>query len=643
VVCFKKVLKKFMDFILSLHPLRKRIINLNLKVMKNVIIISILAGLINCNVYAHNVKGIVTGADDGLAIPGVSVVIKNNPTIGTTTDINGKYSIEANNSDILVFSFVGMITKEIKVENKTSVNVALETSAIGLDEVIVSGVASGVRNKISRPFQRVKRKEYAVCDMVSYQYQPYPEENREGYSAINENGYKKAVKTPLSTFSIDVDAASYSNIRRFLNDGQKPPSDAIRIEEMINYFTYDYPQPQDDHPFAIYKELAQCPWNSENLLLHIGLQGEKIENKNLPASNIVFLFDVSGSMNSPDKLPLLKSAFKLLVQQLREKDRVAIVVYAGSTGLVLPSTSGEKKQTILNSLENLSAGGSTAGAAGLQLAYKVATENFIKGGNNRIILATDGDFNVGLSSNSEMERLIEKEREKGIFISVLGFGTGNYMDDKMEIIADKGNGNYAYIDNIMEAKKVLVTEFGGTLFTIAKDVKIQIEFNPAVVESYRLIGYENRLLNDEDFEDDKKDAGELGSGHTVTALYEIVPTNKNTDKTNQLKYQTSKLNDNAIDRNEIATVKFRYKKPEGSKSILMEEVIPFKHNYISEMSDNFRFSAAVAGFGMILRESEHKGNANFESLIDLAKNAKGDDPEGYRSEFIQLIKLSEHL
>jgi Ca-activated chloride channel family protein len=321
---------------------------------------------------------------------------------------------------------------------------------------------------------------------------------------VRENNYKNAVESPVSTFSIDVDAASYSNVRRFLTNGEKPPVDAVRIEEMINYFNYQYEQPGGEHPFAIYHELATCPWNDDNLLLHIGLQGKTIENENLPASNLVFLLDVSGSMNSQNKLPLLKKAFKLLVNQLRQEDRVAIVVYAGSSGLVLPSTSGNKKEKILNALNQLNAGGSTAGAAGLQLAYKVAGENFIEGGNNRIILATDGDFNVGISSNAEMERLIEKEREKGVFISVLGFGMGNYKDDKMEIIADKGNGNYSYIDNILEAKKVLVNEFGGTLHTIAKDVKIQIEFNPAIVEEYRLIGYENRMLNKEDFDNDKK-------------------------------------------------------------------------------------------------------------------------------------------
>lgn len=618
-------------------------ISKSFRMKKNVFLILIFTLIMSCSLNARTIKGTVRSVDDGLAIPGVSVVVKNNLSVGTSSDMNGQYSIEANNSDVLVFSFIGMKTKEVKIGTKSIINVNLESMALEMDEVIVT--AYGSKKDKSIHFRRNMSK--SVC--AEYEISPSAyfhqdeEFNREGYSAIHENGYKKAIKNPLSTFSIDVDAASYSNMRRFLNNGQKPPMDAVRIEEMINYFNYDYPQPDNGHPFSIYQELAQCPWNNENLLLHIGLQGENIAMENLPASNIVFLIDVSGSMNSSNKLPLLKKAFKLLIQQLREEDRVAIVVYAGSSGLVLPSTSCDKKQKILSALEKLNAGGSTAGAAGLKLAYQIASENFIKDGNNRIILATDGDFNVGQSSNAEMERLIEKERENGTFISVLGFGNGNYMDDKMEIIADKGNGNYAYIDNIMEAKKVLVNEFGGTLFTIAKDVKIQIEFNPAVIESYRLIGYENRLLNDEDFEDDKKDAGELGSGHTVTALYEIKLASNSSSAKNDLKYQTTKLNHLAVVGDEFATVKFRYKKPNGKKSILLEEVIPYADNNLNDMSNNFRFSAAVAGFGMLLRDSKNKGNATYESIIELASKAKGKNNEGYRSEMIQLIKLAKHL
>lgn len=614
---------------------------------KIVFLIPILAILISFNLSARTITGKVTSSEDGAAIPGVSVYLKNNPVISTTTDNKGNYSIEAATGDVLTYSFVGFKTKEVKVKNQSLINVQLEAEFRVMDEVILMDYDIEAEHTTKKE-NNIRIRGYANAPK-SAQGMPvtfyYHQEdfNREAYDAIHENGYKYAVKDPLSTFSIDVDAASYSNIRRFLNDGKNPPVDAVRIEEMINYFSYDYPQPDNGHPFTIYQELAKCPWNEENLLLHIGLQGEKIETENLPASNIVFLIDVSGSMNSHNKLPLLKKAFKLLVQQLREEDRVAIVVYAGSSGLVLPSTAGNEKNKILESLEKLSAGGSTAGAAGLKLAYQVATENFIEDGNNRIILATDGDFNVGQSSNAEMERLIEKEREKGIFISVLGFGMGNYQDSKMEIIADKGNGNYAYIDNIMEAKKVLVNEFGGTLFTIAKDVKIQIEFNPAIVESYRLIGYENRLLNNEDFEDDKKDAGELGAGHTVTALYEIKLANHGSLSKNDLKYQTTQLNKLAKEGDEVATVKFRYKKPNETKSILLEEVIPYADHNISEISDNFKFSAAVASFGMLLRDSEHKGNASYKSTIKLAQEAKGKDPEGYRSEFIQLIKLSEHL
>ncbi|OFX86063.1 MAG: hypothetical protein A2W99_16420 [Bacteroidetes bacterium GWF2_33_16] len=614
---------------------------------KNVIALLALIVTFQFNSIAGIVIGTVTSADDNLPIPGVSVVVKESPSIGTTTDIDGKYILNVPEYSTLVFSFVGMKTQEKQVGILTTINVALETESLALEECIVTGYSpkiSKIKDKLLIRGVTSVKCDYEIADELYFIPTTHQESfNTEGYSTIHENGFKESIKEPLSTFSIDVDAASYSNVRRFLNDGQLPPMDAIRIEEMVNYFTYDYPQPNDGHPFAIFSEVAKCPWNENNLLLHIGLQGENIKKENLPPSNIVFLIDVSGSMEDQNKLPLLKKAFKLLVQELRDEDRVAIVVYAGSSGLVLPSTSGENKQRILDALDRLQAGGSTAGGAGLKLAYQVATENFIKDGNNRIILATDGDFNVGASSNAEMERLIEKERDKGIFISALGFGMGNYKDDKMEIIADKGNGNYSYIDNILEAKKVLVNEFGGTLFTIAKDVKIQIEFNPAIVESYRLIGYENRLLNNEDFEDDKKDAGELGSGHTVTALYEIKLANSESLKKNSLKYQNSDINKLAKEGTEVATVKFRYKKPDGATSILLEKVIPYNEANFTEMSDNFRFSAAVASFGMILRNSEFKGSSNYQLAIDLAKGSKGEDTEGYRSEFIQLIKLADKL
>ncbi|WP_282015847.1 vWA domain-containing protein [Marinifilum flexuosum] len=611
------------------------------------LLLGLLGILISTSLSAKTINGVVTD-ESNLAIPGVSIVIKGT-TNGTSTNIDGKYTIEVNKGDILIYSFVGMITQEIEVKDQSVINIIMQAEQIGVNEVIVvgygkktkksfSGSVAGIRIR-GKSSRRGKRNAMAFCN---YEMMPDRYYNTEGYSTINENNYKNAVESPVSTFSIDVDAASYSNVRRFLTNGEKPPIDAVRIEEMINYFNYNYEQPNGEHPFAIHHEIAKCPWNKENLLLHIGLQGKKIETENLPASNLVFLLDVSGSMNSQNKLPLLKKAFKLLVNQLRPEDKVAIVVYAGSSGLVLPSTNGTEKEEILNALNKLNAGGSTAGAAGLKLAYKTARENFIDGGNNRIILATDGDFNVGISSNAEMERLIEKERNNGVFISVLGFGMGNYKDDKMEIIADKGNGNYSYIDNILEAKKVLVNEFGGTLHTIAKDVKIQIEFNPAIVEEYRLIGYENRMLNKEDFDDDQKDAGELGSGHNATALYEIKLA-KRKKKDQNLKYQDTKLNAKALSKNEIASVKFRYKNPKGRKSILITEEIPMDVSSAQTISENFQFSAAVAGFGLLLRQSKHKGNCNYKMLIDLAQNSKGQDMEGYRSEFIRLMKLAKHL
>jgi Ca-activated chloride channel family protein len=460
----------------------------------------------------------------------------------------------------------------------------------------------------------------------------------EEYNKVNETGFRQSKASPLSTFSIDVDKASYSNVKRFLNQGQKPPADAVRIEEMVNYFEYDYPQPTDGHPFSITTEYSDCPWQKGHKLLHIGLQGKKIATDKLPASNLVFLIDVSGSMNDPHKLPLLKSSFKLLVNNLRSKDRVAIVVYAGAAGIVLPSTSGDKKSTILDALDRLQAGGSTAGAEGIRLAYETAKDNFIDGGNNRIILATDGDFNVGVSGNNELEDLITAKRQTGIYLTCLGFGMGNYKDSKMETLADKGNGNYAYINDIQEANKVLVSEFGGTLFTIAKDVKIQVEFNPAKVKAYRLVGYENRMLNSEDFKDDTKDAGELGSGHTVTAIYELVPAvGKQTTESevDELKYQVVEVKANS---EEIATIKFRYKKPDEEESIEMVHPVAAASLKLSNTSDNYRFSVSVAMFGMLLRDSKYKGSGTINDVIELAENARGKDKDGYRSEFIRLVR-----
>jgi Ca-activated chloride channel homolog len=462
--------------------------------------------------------------------------------------------------------------------------------------------------------------------------------NTESYNVIAENDFKSTQSKPLSTFSIDVDRAAYTNVRRFLNMGQKPPKDAVRIEEMINYFDYDYPQPKGDQPFEVISEKGACPWNPKHQLLHIGLQGKKVPTQNLPLSNLVFLIDVSGSMEADNKLPLVKASLKMLTDNLRDNDHVAIIVYAGAAGAVLPSTKGSNKAKIKDAIDNLAAGGSTAGGAGIQLAYKIAQQNFIKNGNNRIILATDGDFNVGASGDNDMERLITKERESGVFLTCLGFGMGNYKDSKMETLANKGNGNYAYIDNMQEAQKMFIKEFGGTLFTIAKDVKIQIEFNPTKVAGYRLIGYENRLLKDEDFKDDKKDAGELGSGHTVTALYEIIPIgveNNDLKKVDNLKYQQNNPTNN---QQELATIKLRYKKPDAQTSEELVKIISADNISENVLSENFRFSASVALLGMLLRESQYKGVGDYKMVLNLADRSRGSDMEGYRSEFVRLVK-----
>jgi Ca-activated chloride channel family protein len=469
--------------------------------------------------------------------------------------------------------------------------------------------------------------------------------NTEEYGRIYENEFKDVGQNPLSTFSIDVDNASYTNVRRFINNNQLPHKDAVRIEEMINYFTYDYPEPKGPHPFTIITEIAACPWNKDHRLIHIGLQGKRLNYDDLRPCNLVFLVDSSGSMSSPNKLPLLQKSLKLLLEKLDDRDKVAIVAYAGSAGLVLPSTPASKKEEIIKALDQLQAGGSTAGGAGIQLAYQVAKENLIPDGNNRVILCTDGDFNVGVSSTGDMVRLIEEKRKDDIYLTICGFGMGNYKDNRMEQISNAGNGNYFYIDNIQEAQKVFVKEMRANLFTIAKDVKIQVEFNPTKVKAYRLVGYENRVLANEDFEDDKKDAGELGAGHTVTALYEIIPADsaEEVKKTGALKYQETKVKDTAASSAEIMTVKFRYKPPKEEKSKLIEHPVIDPGISLAETSDNFRFSAAVAGFGMLLRDSKFKGNLTYDAVIELAKGSKGKDPEGYRAEFIRLVETCSLL
>lgn len=471
------------------------------------------------------------------------------------------------------------------------------------------------------------------------------EPNTEEFSKTKEDGFLSVASSPYSTFSIDVDNASYSIMRRMLLDGIMPPKEEVRIEEWINYFSYDYPQPENKDPFSINTELSDCPWNKNHKLFHIGLKGKDIPEGELKPSNLVFLMDVSGSMADPDKLPLLKRAFKLLLPKLKSHDKISMVVYAGAAGVVLDSEDGNDQEKILAALEALDAGGSTAGGEGIELAYKLAESNFIKKGNNRVILATDGDFNVGVSSENELEELITAKREKGIYLSVLGFGNGNIKDNKMEVLADKGNGNYYYIDNILEARKVLVEQFGGTLNTIAKDVKIQLEFNPKFIKEYRLIGYENRRLVNEDFNNDKKDAGELGSGHTVTALYEIVPSasNEQNAKVDAPKYQNAKAND--LNTTELANIKFRYKNSGKNDTIsnLITKPVIAAYTPFDKTSRNYKLTAAVTEFGLLMRESEYKADAKFESAANLAQAAKGEDKEGYVAELVRLIKTAESL
>ena len=469
----------------------------------------------------------------------------------------------------------------------------------------------------------------------------FPGFNTEAYDKIDDNQWTEVGRKPLSTFSIDVDTASYSNVRRFLTMAQAPPKDAVRIEELINYFSYEYPEPSDNAPFSITTALAGAPWNSRHRLVLVGLQARKIDSSHLPARNLVFLIDVSGSMMDANKLPLVKGALAMLAPNLTAKDRVAIVVYAGAAGLVLPSTSGGDTTTIVEALNRLEAGGSTNGAQGIQLAYKVAQDHFVKGGVNRVLLATDGDFNVGVTNQGDLTRLIEEKRETGISLSVLGFGMGNLKDSTMEKLADKGNGNYFYIDSLSEAQKVLVEQAGGTLVTVAKDVKLQVEFNPRTVAAYRLIGYENRLLQDQDFNNDKKDAGDMGAGHSVTALYELVPAGEKIDipGIDPLKYQQPGAVSANSRLDETMTVKVRYKQPEASESTLMSVTVPTA----TAMTPELGFASAVTEFGMLLRDSEFKGKSSFADVRQLATTFKGGDAHGHRAEFIRLIDAAESV
>lgn len=598
-------------------------------------VVSLGTGTVYAQVFT--VTGRVTDAGDGTPIAGCSVTVKGS-TNGAVTNETGQYSIRAAKGATLLFQFIGYKQVQRTVKSP-KLDVKMHTDEAVLEECVVVGYGNTRQAKMATGAY------LAICPTVMYDRSD--EMNAEEYGQINENGFKNAMETPLSTFSIDVDAASYSNMRRFINKGELPPADAIRTEELVNYFSYDYPKPTGTDPVKITMESGACPWNASHRLVRIGLKAKEIPTDNLPASNLVFLIDVSGSMWGANRFDLVKSSLKLLVNNLREKDKVAIVTYAGSASVKLESTPGSDKQKIREAIDELTAGGSTAGGAGILLAYKQAKKNFISGGNNRIILCSDGDFNVGVSSAEGLEQLIEKERKSGVFLTVLGYGMGNYKDKKIQVLAEKGNGNHAYIDNLQEANRVLVGEFGATLHTVAKDVKLQVEFNPAQVQAYRLIGYESRLLKDEDFNNDAKDAGDMGAGHTVTAFYEVIPTGVKNDyvgKVDDLKYQKKaevKVPSKSTGSNELLTVKLRYKAPDGDTSKKME--LPFVDNKTNNVSSDFRFASAVAMFGQLLRDSDFKGNASYDKVINLAKQGLNNDERGYRREFVRLVEATKGM
>ncbi len=599
--------------------------------------------------------------DGGDVVIGANVVTTDSlgRITGSVTDIDGRYALELTAGPYAVHvSSTGMQPWRQEVAilagKATKLDLAL-SPGIELQEVVVTGrhfpkhydqsdpasISSADLMRVATPgiAARANRKRYS---------EPPLDARGEGYRRHSENAFTLPQNAPLSTFGADVDVAAYANVRRFINQGQPVPPDAVRTEEMVNYFTYDYPQPTGADPVAFSNELAACPWNPAHQLLRVGVQAREVPTANLPASNLVFLIDVSGSMQDADKLPLLKQSFKLLVDRLRPVDRVSIVVYAGAAGTVLEPTAGHRRDSILAALEGLSAGGSTAGGAGILLAYRLAERSFIEGGNNRIILATDGDFNVGTTSTQRLEDLVAEKRESGVALSVLGFGQGNYQDDRMQVLAEKGNGNAAYIDNLLEAQKVLVTEFGGTLFTVAKDVKLQVEFNPAYVGAYRLIGYESRLLDAEDFHDDKKDAGDVGSGHRVTALYEIIPAGTESaylPKVEDLKYQSNdqRSDARAAANGELATVRMKYKAPDAKVSKEKIEV-SVAADPSANPSQDFTWAASVAAWSLMLRESELIDERfGYDELLKLAEGARGRDDKGYRAEAIRLMEAASTL
>ena len=629
------------------------------------ILVFILCVFMNLSVSAQvtTINGKVNDAQNGNPVPHVKITIAGTLQMFYSNQ-EGKFQLQASMGDKLCFLREGYQPDTVIV-NSNQIEVLLKRNYRNLAEALnkaevmnnMDGEIISVRGNRSDGQQVIvdgvrlrsvslnkKQKHYAVQAAINRE--DYFTSN-ESYESFGENRFKTVSKEPLSTFSLDVDAASYSNVRRMINQGVMPPSDAVRVEEMINYFDYQYETPSGNAPIAIHSELTTCPWNTKHYLVKVGVKAKDIPTKELPASNFVFLIDVSGSMYGPTRLDLVKSSMKLLVNNLREEDRVAIVVYAGAAGQVLPSTSGSDKAKIMEAINNLTAGGSTAGGAGIKLAYQIAENNFIKDGNNRIVLCTDGDFNVGVSDNKELEKMIETKRQSGVFLTVLGYGMGNYKDSKMQVLAQKGNGNHAYIDNLQEANKVLVNEFGGTMHTVAKDVKIQIEFNPGNVTQYRLIGYESRLLQDEDFNDDIKDAGELGAGHTVTALYEIIPSGVESsfNQIDPLKYQQTEIQKvpaETVHSDELLTVKLRYQGLDGGSSKKIEKTVMIKDAQKAPSTD-FQFIMSAALFGQLLKKSPFVTKANYADVIELANKGTGNDPNGYRKEFVRLVKTVEQL
>jgi Ca-activated chloride channel family protein len=634
--------------------------------MKNFIKLMLVLALVAVTAGAATTRNItVSGTvtdENNCPLIGATVIEKGTQNADISKS-DGTYSISVPKGATLVFSLSGYITQEHKVTGATLNAVMkveleplrstvqfvpptiVEYEVVGTDDALGVDLADLVMQEelaVAEYGNAEKTRIFANSSTQAAIYDvDYDNMDAEEYTSHKENRFNSVSRAPLSTFSLDVDGASYSNARRMINAGQLPPQDAIRVEEFINYFSYDYPQPTGSDPVKITTEVGACPWNTDHRLVSIGVKAKEIPSDNLPNSNFVFLIDVSGSMY--DRLDMVKSSMKLLVNNLRDEDRVAIVVYAGAAGLKLESTSGSDKQKIREALDELTAGGSTAGGAGIKLAYQVARKNFIEGGNNRVILCTDGDFNVGVSSNEGLESLIESERKSGVFLTVLGYGMGNYKDAYMQTLAEKGNGNHAYIDNMQEANRVLVGEFGSTMYAVAKDVKIQVEFNPATVQSYRLVGYESRLLRDEDFNDDTVDAGELGAGHTVTALYEIVPAGVAgaPGSIDPLKYQPAETGKSVSESGELMTVKLRYKAPDGDTSKLISTVV--KDNSTKSNSTDFNFTAAAAMFAQLLRDSDFKGDATYDMVVRYAERGLGNDARGYRRELVRLAETAEQL